>query len=185
MIQLYLGKVNIFNEKNITNCKSQIKQLEKQIIEYENNYNYGYIECPKCRSTKLIYYGSYERYVIARKKELKIRIKRVFCKECASTHSIIPSFILPYYQYELSYINMVLFLAKVRKQKKRYLEYVFKITRQLIRKWEKRYEEHYVYLTTTYKEEKEEEIFYLLRQAKNLKKYELENKMRYMSKIPT
>ena len=184
MILLYMGEVNLFNEKNINECKEKVADLKRMIEEYEENYNYGYVECPNCKSIKLIHYGTYERNIIGNK-EFRIKIKRVFCKECNKTHAIIPTFITPYFQSETSYINMVLFMLVVRKQKKMYLEHLLNVTRQKIRKWESRFLKHYNYLITTYKIKQEEEIFEILRQAEQYKKYKEENGIRYLEKLPT
>ena len=82
MILLYTGEVNLFNEKDINalkdinECKEQVEDLKRKIEEYEENYNYGYVECSNCKSIKLIHYGTYERNIIG-KKEFRIKIKKV------------------------------------------------------------------------------------------------------------
>lgn len=156
------------------------------IKEYEENYNFGYIECsnPDCGCSNLNFYGSYERNVLGNG-ELRIRIKRVQCTKCKATHALIPSFIIPYYQTEASYINMVLYMVVVRKKRKQYLEHILNISRQKIRQWEKRFLQHYSYLITTFKTDNKEDIFEMLRQSKLLKKYRVENKIRYLQIVPT
>ncbi len=71
MILLYTGEVNLFNEKNINKCEEPIEDKKRKIEEYEENYNYGYVECSNCKSIKLIHYGTYERNIIGKKDFIK------------------------------------------------------------------------------------------------------------------
>lgn len=184
MIQLNSGNVNLFNAKNINKNKKNIKVLKTMIKEYEDNYNLEYIECPDCKCSDYIFYGTYERNLLSNA-DLRIKIKRVQCKYCHKTHAIIPSFITPYFQHESSYINMVIYMLIVMQHKKQYIEHLLNISRQKIRQWEKRFLRHYSYLKTTYKINTNEDIFEILRQPQLLKKYREENQMRYLEKLPT
>ena len=104
MILLKLPKVNIylqtFKFRSELYNLNKINIVKREIKKYEKECNYGYIECPCCGSDKLISYGGYERNVVVYNTYTKIKIKRVMCKECGKTHSLIPYFLIPYYQYE-------------------------------------------------------------------------------------
>ena len=107
MITLNGKKINIFKEnnaKNILNMDELKKILKILIKEYEENDNYGYIECPYCHSDKLIRYGYYSRNIGVFGEYYDILIKRCKCKNCGHTHALIPSFIVPYFQELKEYI---------------------------------------------------------------------------------
>lgn len=150
MILLNSKKINIFSAKDKINkniCKC-VKQLEAEIYEYENNLNYGYLSCSNCHSDKLIGYGNYERNVVIAGFSFKINIKRVLCKKCGKTHAIIPSFLKPYFQYESSFIDFIIVLVFARMKKNKVIMDMFELSRQLLRKWKLRFEEHQTRILT-------------------------------------
>ena len=67
---------------------------------FEKKLNLPYLECPNCKSSKVIKWGFYVRninYINNNKYEYKIiKIQRIKCKECGSTHALLPIFIVPY-----------------------------------------------------------------------------------------
>lgn len=186
MIILKEKKSNIFLEKRFKKInKLDIKQLEELIKEYENELNYEYMECPKCKCSKLISYGSYERNIGCGNEYKKIRIKRVQCKECGSTHAIIPSFIKAYFQYESSFIDFIMLLINVKKIQKRKIENKMNLSRQLMRKWEKRFKEHETRLNVTFDSNDLEEIFMRMLDDDFNSKYYNQNNIYYFQKVPT
>ena len=61
--------------------------------------------CPICNAHNFLEkHGFYYRNVLLVKKEYRIPIRRYYCPSCRKTVSILPSFLLPHYQYSLSVI---------------------------------------------------------------------------------
>lgn len=184
MILLNSKKSNIFSakdkiNKNISKC---VKQLELEINEYENTLNYGYITCSNCHSNKLINYGSYERNVVIAGVCLKINIKRVLCKHCGRTHAIIPSFLKPYFQFESSFIDFIIVLIFSRMKKNKVIVSTFELSRQLLKKWKLRFEEHKTRILTYKNLELKEllcELFYDDFQSN----YYFKNNLIYFTKV--
>lgn len=75
--------------------------------------NIPYVECPCCKSSKVIKWGSYFRNIcyIDQGKIIcsSIEIKRIRCKDCEHTHALIPSFIVP---YKISLLDVILSALK-------------------------------------------------------------------------
>lgn len=190
MIILKSKKINTFTSKNnVNNFNQQIKKsvlkMQLNIKEYEETLNYEYMECPICHSNKLINYGSYMRNVVISNECEIIKIKRVYCKNCGKTHAIIPSFLKPYFQYESSFIDFVVYLIKVKNKKSKQIEGLMKLSRQLIGNWKKRFEEHQTRLQTLYYNCSWKQIFDYIFGEKILEHYYRQNKMYYFEKIPT
>lgn len=60
------------------------------------------LSCPCCQhSGSLIMHGSYQRSVKRANSLLSLTIQRVLCKECLSTHALLPASIVPYSQIQL------------------------------------------------------------------------------------
>ena len=184
MIILNDKKSNTFNEKCKINfnIKKKLAKIEEEIIKYEKQINVGYIKCPCCDNDNLISYGSYERNVVVSSNSYKIKIKRVKCNRCGKTHAIIPNFLKPYFQYESSFIDFVMVLLIARNKRNKEIEKKLKITRQLIRKWKKRFEMHKTRLLT-YKNLEIKKLIYEVFNREFLKEYYEKNKVVYFSKI--
>ncbi|WP_369800217.1 DUF6431 domain-containing protein [Anaerosalibacter sp. Marseille-P3206] len=60
-------------------------------------------------------HGYYSRNVITKHCIRRISILRVKCPSCGNTHAILPSFLIPYYQYSLEFIFKCLYLSFVLK----------------------------------------------------------------------
>ncbi len=60
-------------------------------------------------------HGYYSRNVITRHCIRKISILRVKCPSCGKTHAILPSFLIPYYQYSLEFIFECVYMFFVSK----------------------------------------------------------------------
>ena len=96
----------------ITYNLKKVKFTKKIIKEYEETENFYISSCPCCNSEKIIKWGSYTRNVIyyknGKKYETTIKIKRIKCKDCGHTQSIIPNFWVPYKVHIVEYITEVL-----------------------------------------------------------------------------
>lgn len=187
MITLKTKIINIFNVKSLINLdlKELIVDLLNLIHDYERTDNFGYLECPNCHSDKLIKYGTYERNIGIQGEFEKINIKRVMCKECGRTHALIPSFILPFYQNERSFV--IFAISKIVIDKKGIGEVVREllISRQELGSLVKRFKSHVTRLTTTFRCCVEEIITSNLNEIENVFKYQVINGYRFMEKIPT
>lgn len=61
--------------------------------------------CKNCSyNGKLHYHGLYSRNVITLLACHRIFVPRYICPKCHKTYSILPSFVIPYYHYSLSFI---------------------------------------------------------------------------------
>ena len=94
--------------KNIT----KYLNLEKEIY-ISPIYVYG---CKFCGYEGMLHrHGYYSRNVITRHCIRRISILRVRCPSCGKTHAVLPSFLIPYYQYSLEFIFECLYLSFVLK----------------------------------------------------------------------
>ena len=67
--------------------------------------------CPNCSAVEgFVGHGSYSRHVCDHQEALLILVKRLLCKICRHTVSLLPSFCLPYRHYLTSVIQKVLSL---------------------------------------------------------------------------
>lgn len=74
-------------------------------------YQYG---CNKCGYMgRLHRHGFYSRNVITRFSNYRIYILRIKCPSCGKTHSLLPSFLIPYYQYCFDAIFLCLYYSYV------------------------------------------------------------------------
>lgn len=72
--------------------------------------------CKSCGYEGMLHrHGYYSRNVITKYYIKRINILRVKCPSCNKTHAILPSFLIPYYQYSLEFIFECLYLAFVVK----------------------------------------------------------------------
>lgn len=123
----------------------KVNSFQQILDNYENSLNNPYIVCPSCGSSKLIKWGTYTRYVCYIDNNILnykcINIKRVKCKGCGHTHSLLPSFIVPYKIYTLDVI-----LSSII-----YKDLTFTISYDVIDKWNKQFNEFLPYLKTMFK----------------------------------
>lgn len=94
-----------------------ITRILKNIPEYvklgKTNFYRPY-HCKNCGyDGKLHYHGSYSRNVITLLGYHVIYIPRYICPSCTKTYSVLPSFVLPYYQYSFSFIFICLYFICV------------------------------------------------------------------------
>ena len=177
-LQVFKFRSELYNLNKINIVKREIKR-------YEEECNYGYIECPCCGSDKLISYGSYERNVVVYNTYTKIKIKRVMCKGCGKTHAIIPYFLIPYYQYEKTFIYRVCIEIINKEIGICNLPSKVKISRQVLYQWMKVFVIHVRYLLTTLSKSLKESLKYLINESLKDDLYERVNKMYFLKKIPT
>lgn len=92
--------------KNIT----KYLNLEKEI------YTLPIYGCKFCGYEGLMHrHGYYSRNVITKYTIERINILRVKCPSCGKTYAILPSFLIPYYQYSLDFIFECLYLSFILK----------------------------------------------------------------------
>lgn len=67
-----------------------------------NSINLTLIECPKCHKIHVLsFYGTYKRSFYTENGIITIHAQRCICSCCNSTHSILPSFAIPYLSVSL------------------------------------------------------------------------------------
>lgn len=187
MILLTKEKCNTFFEKDDikkVNKDEKLKKIEELIRKYEEEVNYGYIECPHCKSEHLIFYGHYERNIGIYGEYYKIRIKRVRCKHCGRTHALLPSFILPYYQNEVSFIEVTISLKIINDEGIEEISRICNVSRQIINNWIRRFKSHLTRLKVTISTDLEK-IMTSLFDVKIREEYQKKNQLRFMEKVPT
>ena len=120
--------------------------LKKDYNHYLCCLNVRHINCPKCRAkgdfTKHAYYDRniivYQDGVI---KEDKLRILRLRCQSCKTTHALLPDAIIPYHIYTANVILEALKdkynLRKIKDICKKYA-----ISFQLLYAWIRRFIQH-------------------------------------------
>ncbi len=73
------------------------KDINQAIYDDEvNKLNTNTIQCPKCHQHHMVKHAYYSRRVKTKKSAISLIVLRVKCKECNSTHAILPSAIIPY-----------------------------------------------------------------------------------------
>lgn len=88
--------------------------------------------CPGCKAkVKLKRHGFYWRYIHLIKKAVKVPVCRYFCPSCCKTISLLPIFLLPYYQLPLRVIMKLIQCAASGKQvllnlKRQHLQFIKK-----------------------------------------------------------
>ena len=191
MILLKEEKIKLFSYENCKNItkeeirEEKIEKLKYMIREYEEEENYEYMECPDCKSDRLIRYGTYERNIGIYGKYIKIRIKRVKCKKCNKTHALIPSFIIPYFQNEISFIEVGITLKEVEKERIVEISKKLTMSRQLLLFWLKRFKSHLTRLKTTISNNIETIMTSLFDGIKIRNEYKIKNNLNFLEKVPT
>lgn len=144
MILLKLTKYNTYKENNIKNF----------IKDYKSRTNYGILICPACGSCKLIRWGCYERNIIYIDNncfvEEKLKIQRVYCKSCKTTHSLLPEGIIPYKQFSLDSIIEVL-SNPYSNDINDAINTSYLICFETIKRWQKQFKMFFPYLVTMFK----------------------------------
>ena len=77
-------------------CKSITQETYEKVME---ELDIQQLKCPCCgHAGCLIGHGHYQRGIKECGELIRLRIKRVKCKECRKTHALLPSNIVPYTQ---------------------------------------------------------------------------------------
>lgn len=137
----------------IIHYSTKVKNFNKKCInEYEQSENFNIRKCPNCNREHYIKWGSYTRNVVyfknGKKYESTIKIKRIRCNDCKATHSIIPSFLVPYKVHILEYIIEVI-KYKIIKNNSFKVTIKYNVSRQLVDYWNLCYKEHFTRLCAT------------------------------------
>ena len=137
--------------KNTINCKLiQIKTSNISGFDVYRNacddINLQDEVCPTCGCKgSCSHYGHYERCLIDFKDGspycMTLKITRVIC-ECGHTHAILPDPIIPYLQYSLFYIIMVLAVYSCHFMTIDHMCDVYHISPPVLYRWLKVYDDH-------------------------------------------
>lgn len=86
----------------ITVYKTNVNQVDAESYKkFTESLNLYSLICPKCKHHDFQKHGYYTRKVKYRKHSVTLRILRVKCMSCKSTHAVLLYFIVPYSQYAL------------------------------------------------------------------------------------
>ena len=86
----------------ITVYKANVNQVDAESYKkFTDTLNLYSLICPKCKHHDFQKHGYYIRKVKYRKHSVTLRILRVKCMSCKSTHAVLLYFIVPYSQYAL------------------------------------------------------------------------------------
>lgn len=93
--------------------KIKLKDLPIQLIEYQLQSDYNKDlerkrfnqQCRNCKAKEFKYHGSYERQIyLDRDRHLTLIVVRKICLSCQSTCVILPTYLVKYKRYTLSYL---------------------------------------------------------------------------------
>ncbi|WP_025641405.1 DUF6431 domain-containing protein [Schnuerera ultunensis] len=95
---------------------SFLKNITKYLDLGKEIYLSPIYGCKFCGYEGMLHrHGYYSRNVITKYSIHRISILRVKCPSCGKTHAVLPSFLIPYYQYSLEFIFECLYLSFVMK----------------------------------------------------------------------
>ena len=81
---------------------------QEKYDEIINNLDFNRLICPKCDHSNLIIHGYYTRRLKTKIGIIYLRIIRVICKTCGSTHALLLSCLVPYSSIDLkSHIRII------------------------------------------------------------------------------
>lgn len=119
-------------------------QIKEILNKYENMINIPYVECPHCRSTQVIKWGTYIRTIIyINNSEIitkPLKIQRIRCNKCKHTHALLPTCIVPYKENLLDIILSTINNEEIS------LNYSF----DTLAKWNKQFNKFLPYLKTMF-----------------------------------
>jgi len=94
-----------------------IKNIHRYLKSEKANVFSVKYGCENCGfEGKLHRHGFYSRNVITKYQTNKISVLRVKCPSCDKTYSLLPPFVIPYYQYSFDLIFYCLYCYYVKKQ---------------------------------------------------------------------
>ncbi|MCF6094017.1 DUF6431 domain-containing protein [Microaerobacter geothermalis] len=86
----------------IYECAQTLASYAKQ---GRNNHFPDFHQCPACKAqNRLKRHGFYERNALEDGVSYRIPICRLKCRSCNQTFSLLPDFLIPYFQYTLSFV---------------------------------------------------------------------------------
>lgn len=92
------------------------KSITKYLNLGKEIYTSPIYGCKFCGYEGMLHrHGYYSRNVITKYYIKRVNILRVKCPSCHKTHAVLPSFLIPYYQYSLDFIFECLYLSYVVK----------------------------------------------------------------------
>ena len=74
---------------------------QEKYDEIINNLDFNRLICPKCNHSDLIIHGYYTRRLKTKIGTIYLKIIRVMCKACGSTHALLLSCLVPYSSIDL------------------------------------------------------------------------------------
>lgn len=132
----------IFRFGNILSTIFQVKKKDYDTqIESLDRFQ---VECGDChRRGCCIKHGFYERnYLISPTYCDRIQILRMLCKACGSTHAILPEEIVPYAQYSVIFMFLVLYQYFVERSTVRAICDQFGIVPAVLYRWKRTFKKH-------------------------------------------
>lgn len=137
------------------------KQSLKSYIEAKKDVEVKRPEkCPACGGRDIIFWSGYFRYVVlSDATSKKLFIRRVYCRSCNKTHSLLPWFVLVKRVYLASLIGDVLTSKIIKGISTRSIAKDLGLSRRTIRGWIKRFESQVENLYNN--------MLYLIRSAQN------------------
>jgi hypothetical protein len=113
---------------------------------YDNllsNTPFNMLECPVCKHKSLHIHGYYKRKMKTADKMEEIRLCRVICVNCGSTHALIPDSIVPYEHVLLRTQIIVLMKMRAHEKVSDILKVVDDVDESDIRRMIERYRKHW------------------------------------------
>jgi hypothetical protein len=101
--------------------------------------------CPDCEHHELIFWGRRKRFVTDGRGSHIVFVRRVQCKGCIKTHTILPAFLLKRRTYLAEMILLVLILVFVDNKGSRAVSEKLMIARSTLRRWIDRFKESAAY----------------------------------------
>ncbi len=100
MIICFSEKINSFCKINTKNFNITQENVQSLMPSYEDIC----CKCPNCRAkNNFSYHGTYLRNIVFIREDkcydFKVKVTRVICNSCGSTHALLPNFIVPYKLY--------------------------------------------------------------------------------------
>ena len=108
MIICFNKKINSFSKINKNNFSLTQQDVQDLMPSCEDIH----CNCPKCKAkSNFSYHGSYIRNISLIREEknydFQVKVTRVICNSCGSTHALLPAFIVPYKIFSLDSILYV------------------------------------------------------------------------------
>ena len=129
----------------LTTSETISSDLAKAYSDYIMNLDPCKLECNKCHSKgNCVKYGHYERSHLMHPADMpansRISIQRIKCKRCNTTHALLPEEIIPYLQFAVSFIYLVLLRYFAHTETVDYICQSTGITPTQLYRWKARFE---------------------------------------------